>query len=125
LGAGAGVEPIAPGITQKIEGKHGGHDGEGGKDDHVRASKRQAGVTKWQRQIPHTASRVRDDKARVWMTVFSSNWGELRSSEDPSGGAWSTDKAKAADPSPPSPQTGAGFGMTVVGRRYGTAEAVP
>ncbi len=32
LGAGAGVEPVAPGIAQEIEGRHGGHDGARGKE---------------------------------------------------------------------------------------------
>jgi hypothetical protein len=36
LGAGAGVESIAPGIAQEIEGQHGDHDGERREDEHVR-----------------------------------------------------------------------------------------
>lgn len=30
LGAGGRVEPVAPGIAEQVEGKHGDHDGEGG-----------------------------------------------------------------------------------------------
>jgi hypothetical protein len=37
VGRGAGVEPVAPGIAEQVEGKHGDHDGERGKDDHVRS----------------------------------------------------------------------------------------
>jgi len=36
LGAGAGVELVAPGIAEQIKRKHGDHDGERGNDDHVR-----------------------------------------------------------------------------------------
>ncbi len=39
MGAGAGVELVAPGIAQEIEGEHGDHDGERGKGDHVRGVK--------------------------------------------------------------------------------------
>ncbi len=45
LGAGAGVEPIAPGIAEQVEGKHGGHHRQGWKNYHVRGvEKMSAGV---------------------------------------------------------------------------------
>jgi hypothetical protein len=47
LGAGAGIGPVAPGIAQKIEGEHGDHDGERGKDDHVRCAVERARREKW------------------------------------------------------------------------------
>ena len=35
MGAGARIEPIAPGVAEQIEGEDGKHDGERGKDHHV------------------------------------------------------------------------------------------
>jgi hypothetical protein len=46
LGAGAGAEPVAPGIAEQVEGEHGDHDG----------------VTKEQKQIPRSA---RDDNIAI------------------------------------------------------------
>jgi len=36
LGAGAGVEPVAPSVSEQVEGKQGEHDSQRGEDDHVR-----------------------------------------------------------------------------------------
>ena len=36
MGTGAGVEPVAPGVAEEIEGEDGEENGKSGKDDHVR-----------------------------------------------------------------------------------------